>query len=170
MNRTVLRLLVRAWITIAMIDFAYASLMSTLVYNGTFRGLWQGVASVPLGPSAMQGGTRTVLIGLLMHACVALLWTSVFMVLALALPALRRIIASPGGIVAVACVYGPVIWMMMSLVLIPAVTGRPPTITSRWFIALAGHIVFVALPIVATIGRGLGAQANVSERPVVSVA
>ena len=64
MNRSVLRVLLRAWITIAVIDFAYASFMTTVVYKGSFHGLWQGVASVLFGPSAMQGGARTVLIGL----------------------------------------------------------------------------------------------------------
>jgi len=64
MNRTVLRVLIRAWLPVALSDFTYASVMSTVVYGGTFSHLWQGVASVLLGPSAMQGGARTVLIGL----------------------------------------------------------------------------------------------------------
>lgn len=51
-------------------------------------------------------------------------------------------------------VYGPAIWVVMSLVVIPFLTGRPPTVTYRWWIQLAGHAAFVGLPIVATIARG----------------
>jgi hypothetical protein len=37
----------------------------------------------------------------------------------------------------------------MSLLVIPALTGRPPTIGARWWVQLVGHVFFVALPIVA---------------------
>jgi len=169
MNRNLLRLLVRAWLLIALSDFTYASFMSTVVYGGTFAKLWQGVASVLLGPGAMQGGARTVLVGIAMHLSVALLWTTVFLAIALASPALRRFIATPGGIVATAVAYGPIVWLVMSLVVIPTLSGRPPTINYRWWIAIAGHIVAVALPIVATIGRGL-AREPVVDGAMVSVA
>jgi hypothetical protein len=170
MNRNVLRVLLRTWLTIAAIDCAYASVLSIVVYGGTFSQIWQGVASVLLGPSAMQGGARTVLIGLAMHAGVALLWSTVFLLLVLALPALRRVVASWGGIVAVAAVYGPLVWIVMSFVIIPRLTGHPPTIGARWWGNFFSHIPAVALPIVATIGRGLGAETRVGTGPVASVA
>jgi hypothetical protein len=170
MNRNVLRLLLRAWFLIAVIDWAFASLMSMVVYGGTFSRLWQGVASVLLGPSALQGGTRAVLVGLVMHASVALLWSTVFLVLALSLPALRRLVATWSGIAFVSAVYGPAIWMIMSFVVIPRLTGRPPTITGRWWANFVSHVFVVALPIVATIGRELGARDAVGERTLPSVA
>ena len=170
MNSNVMRTLVRAWLTIAVVDGIYASALSVFVYRSTFSRLWQGVASTLLGPSALQGGTRTVLIGLLMHAGVALAWTTVFMLLVMALPRLRRVVTSWGGIVAVAFAYGPFIWLVMSLVVIPRLTGRPPTITTRWWGQLFGHIPFVALPIVAVIGRGLDAPARFREHPIASAA
>jgi hypothetical protein len=46
----------------------------------------------------------------------------------------------------------------MSLVVIPLASGRPPSITVRWWIQLFAHIPFVALPIVTVAGRGLNAQ------------
>jgi hypothetical protein len=59
----------------------------------------------------------------------------------------------------VAVVYGPLVWMCMSLLVIPQLTGRSPTITYRWYIQLAGHAVFVGLPIVlGTVGRPSRAQ------------
>jgi uncharacterized membrane protein YagU involved in acid resistance len=65
----------------------------------------------------------------------------------------RRVLDTPYGVAKVAAVYGPFIWLMMSLVVIPLLTHRPPTITYRWWVQLIGHFPFVGLPIVASIGR-----------------
>lgn len=170
MNGHVFRTLLRAWLLTALSDGVYASSMSVFAYHGTFSKLWQGVASTLLGPSAMEGGTRTVLIGLLMHLGVALSWSSVFLALALMSPRLRRFIATPGGIGATAIVYGPIIWIVMSCAVIPFLTGRPPTFAARWFIALVGHMIFVALPMVTMIGRGLDARALTDGRVVEQLA
>jgi len=158
MSRQTLSLLVRTWVTIAIIDGIFASCLSVFAYGSTVTRLWQGVASVVLGPSAMQGGTRTALVGILLHICVAFTWSAVFLTLASNWASLRRLIATPAGILAVAAVYGPAIWCVMSMVVIPIATGRPPSITGRWWIQLLGHIPFVALPIVTVVGRGLNAR------------
>jgi uncharacterized membrane protein YagU involved in acid resistance len=57
-------------------------------------------------------------------------------------------------VLAAAAVYGPIVWMVMSLVVIPLLVHRPPSITPRWWIQLAGHIPFVALPMIWQIARG----------------
>jgi hypothetical protein len=160
MPRRTLWLFLRTWLAIAVVDFIFASCLSVFVYGSTFSRLWQGVASTVLGPSAMQGGTRAVLVGLLLHVIVAFTWSAVFLALATAWLRLQQIIATPTGIVAVAAIYGPVIWCVMSLVVIPTLTGRPPSITPRWLIQLVAHIPFVALPIVMVVGRGLNARAR----------
>jgi hypothetical protein len=155
MPRQTLKLFLRTWLTIAVIDGIFASCLSVFAYGSTFSRLWQGVASTVLGPSAMQGGTRTVVVGLLLHVCVAFIWSAVFLAVATAWLRLQQTIATPAGILAVASVYGPAIWCAMSLVVIPLATGHPPAITTRWWIQLVAHIPFVALPIVAVVGRGL---------------
>ena len=104
------------------------------------------------GARALEGGLQTAAIGLLMHFGVAFAWSAIFLALVLTSSWLRSVLASPLGVVAVACVYGPIIWMTMSLVLIPLFTHRPPAINFRWWVQFAGHIPFVALPIVALIG------------------
>jgi hypothetical protein len=86
-----------------------------------------------------------------MHFIVAFTWSAVFFVLVLAVPWLGRVIATWPGTIAIAAVYGPIIWIVMSFVVIPFFTGRPPTITYRWWVQLLGHIPFVAIPIVASI-------------------
>ena len=160
MPRRTLWLFLRTWLIITGADFLFASCLSVFAYGSTFSRLWQGVASTVLGPSAMQGGTRTVLVGLLLHVCVAFTWSAVFLVAATAWLRLQRIIATPAGMLGVAAVYGPAIWCVMSLVVIPTLTGRPPTITTRWWIQLFAHIPFVALPIVTVVGRGLNARSS----------
>jgi hypothetical protein len=158
MSRQTFSLLIRTWVTIAIIDGIFASCLSVFAYGSTVTRLWQGVASVVLGPSAIQGGTRTALVGILLHICVAFTWSAVFLTLASNWAGLRRVIATPRGILAVAVLYGPAIWCVMSFVVIPIATGRPPSITVRWWIQLLGHIPFVALPIVTVVGRGLHAR------------
>ena len=139
--------LARAGSLTAIVDFLFSSVLVTVFYHATFASLWQRVASVPLGPSAVNGGARTVLIGIAIHLCVAFTWSTVFLLLYLGSGWLRRMIESPGRLLAVAAVYGPCIWMMMSFVIIPRFTGRPPTVNFRWWVQFFGHIPFVAVPI-----------------------
>lgn len=146
-TRDALTRLARAGSLTAIIDFTFSSVLVTLFYHSTFASLWQRVASVPLGASAVNGGTRTVLIGIAVHICVAFTWSTVFLLLYLGSGWLRRVIETPAGLLAVAALYGPFIWMMMSFVLIPRFTGRPPTVNFRWWVQFFGHIPFVAIPI-----------------------
>jgi hypothetical protein len=163
------RLLLRAWLTTALVDGLFASALSVFGYHSTISRLWQGVASTVLGPSAFDGGATTALVGVAMHIGVAFAWSAVFVWLAIASPALRRALRHPGGVIAVAAVYGPSIWMVMSLAVIPLLTARPPRVTGRWWIQLAGHIVFVALPMVTVVARGLARSAGFSRGPETAV-
>jgi hypothetical protein len=160
MTRDLVARLAPAWLVTAAIDGLFSSALSVFAYHSTVARLWQGVASTLLGPAALTGGTRTALIGVLMHLGVALWWTTVFLALVSVWPRLERIITTPAGIVAVAALYGPVIWLVMSFLVIPLLTGRPTVITVRWWVQLFGHIPFVALPIVAMIARGASAPAS----------
>jgi hypothetical protein len=144
--------LLRAWLVTAVVDGLFSSALAVLAYGSTVARLWQRVASTLLGPSAFEGGAPTVLLGLVMHVGVALVWSALFLALVLAWPGLRRVVATPAGIAGVAAVYGPVVWIVMSFAVIPALTGQPPTPNARWWVQLVGHIPFVALPIVLLIG------------------
>lgn len=143
--------LLRAGLLTGIIDGLFASVQAVL--NGsTLTRLWQGVASVLLGKEALEGGTTTALIGVLMHFGVAFAWSAVFLLLASRSAWIRRVLASPYGVLKIAAVYGPFIWMVMSLVVIPVLVHRPPTVNPRWLVQLIGHFPFVGLPIVAMIG------------------
>jgi hypothetical protein len=167
MNPAVRRTWLRAWALIAVTDALFATTLPVVAYHQPLGQVWKGVASVLIGPGAMQGHWHMIALGLAMHVCVALLWTTVFLILALMSPRLRRIIATPAGILGVATLYGPSIWIIMSFLVIPRLTGRPPTVGFRWYVQALGHVFFVALPIVATIGRGLrSAEGALSARPL----
>jgi hypothetical protein len=144
--------LLRAGLLTAMVDGLFAS-VSTAFYHSTVTRLWQGVASTVLGPRAFELGMRSVALGLLMHVTVAFTWSAVFLWVAMRLRPVRAALASRYGVVKVASIYGPCIWLCMSLGVIPLLTHRPPAITGRWWIQLVGHFPFVGLPIVATSAR-----------------
>lgn len=146
--------LLRAGLLTGVSDGLFASFLSVVVYHSTFSRLWQGVASVPLGRGALEGGPRTVAIGLAMHFTVAFTWSAVFLFLVMRSARVREVLASPWGVLKVASIYGPFIWLTMSMLVIPAFTHRLPTITSRWWIQLIGHIPFVATPMLTMIKRG----------------
>ena len=143
--------LVRAGLLTAVTDGLFSSALSVFAYGSTVTRLFQGVASVLLGQAAFDGGTRTAIVGLIMHVGVAFWWSAVFMWLIDRWPWLRTGRAKPYGIITIASVYGPFIWMVMSLIVIPSMTHRPPAITIRWWNQFVGHILFVGVPIVTCI-------------------
>ena len=147
--------LVRAGLVTGVTDGLFSSVLSAFVYGSTVTRLWQGVASTLLGAAAFEGGLPTAAIGVLMHFGVAFAWSAVFLLLVLTSAWLRGVLAAPYGVVAVAAVYGPLIWLAMSLVVIPMLTHRPPAINLRWWVQLIGHAPFVGLPIVAMIGSAM---------------
>jgi len=144
--------LVRAWLLTAVVDGTFASVQS-LTYGSTPVRVFQGVASTLLGPSALQGGAATAAIGVLMHFGVALAWSAVFLAIYERSVSVRRVAGARYGPLKVAALYGPLIWLVMSLAVIPLLVHRPPNITLRWAVQLVGHVFFVGLPIVAMIRR-----------------
>jgi hypothetical protein len=133
------------------VDGVWACVLAIGFYDSTFASLWQSVASTVVGKEATQGGATTVALGIVMHFGVALFWSGLFLLLLQTSSVLRRWVARPGGAFAIAAVYGPFVWAVMSLVVIPALVHRAPTVTGRWWIQLAGHAFFVGLPIVLSL-------------------
>lgn len=144
------RVVIPVWLVLAAWDFVCATALGVFAYGSTPAGVWQGVASTVLGAPALSGGVTAVAVGIGLHLLVALVWSTVFVGAVFAWPALRRVIRSPAGALAVAAVYGPLIWLVMSILVIPLATGRPPRITTRWWVQVGAHVPFVTLPLVFT--------------------
>lgn len=161
--------LLPTWLAVGIVDFLFAS--GYAVYNGsTVARLWKGVASTVVGPSATTGGAGAIAVGVLLHFGVALAWSIVFLLLLSRWEGLRRAVRTTPGVLAIAAVVGPVIWATMSLLVIPALTGRPGTVNARWWIQLVAHIPFVALPLVWTAARGTGERGNMDALPATAPA
>lgn len=147
MTRDRLARLVRAGLLTGITDGLFSSVLVVFFYGSTVTRLWQGVASTLLGQEAFDGGTRTALIGILMHFGVAFGWSAVFLFVVLRSARVRRVLQSPYGAFKVASWYGPLVWLVMSLVVIPLLVHRAPAINFRWVVQLIGHFPFVGLPI-----------------------
>jgi hypothetical protein len=145
--------LVLAGVATSLIDGAFSGVLAAFFYGSSATRLFQGVASTLVGPQAFEGGSATAALGVLMHVGVAFGWSTILFLGARRLPSLRRRLATWHGAMGVAVCYGPFIWLVMSVVVIPALTQRPPTIGMRWWVQLVGHAPFVGLPIAASIGR-----------------
>jgi len=149
--------LLRAGLATGIVDGLFSSALSAFAYGSTVERLFQGVASVVIGSRAFEGGRATAALGLLLHVLVAFAWSAVFLLVVGRRTEVGRLLASPLGTVKVAALYGPAIWMVMSLGVIPLLTQRPPNLGFRWWVQFFGHIPFVGLPIVA-LSRGRGAD------------
>jgi hypothetical protein len=141
--------LVRAGLLTGIVDGLFSSFLAAFVYGSTATRLFQGVAATVLGPAAFDGGQAAALVGLLMHFGVAFGWSAVFLFLTRS-AWVRSQLGSPLGVAALASLYGPFVWLVMSLVVIPLLVQRGPAINVRWWVQFIGHIPFVGLPIVAS--------------------
>jgi uncharacterized membrane protein YagU involved in acid resistance len=161
MNPGLLRRWLKAGSATAIVDFLFATCLSVFAYKSTFERLWQGVASVPFGAQAIGGGATWTAIGIATHIFVAFGWSLVFVLLVERWSWLQRQLLSPLGVLKVAAVYGPFIWVMMSMVFIPLTAQRPPAaVTVRWVIQTFGHIFFVATPMAWVVRRTLSQPAR----------
>src|SRR5262245_15221265 len=147
--------LVRTGLLTGIIDGLFSSILNVAAYNSTVARLFQGVAAVLVGTEALNGGAKTTALGIFMHFCVAFAWSGVFLFLVLRWSWIRSVLASRFGILKILSLYGPFIWMFMSLVVISTLMHRLTPITYRWWIQFFGHIPFVGLPIVASSVKGL---------------
>ncbi|MPZ19139.1 MAG: hypothetical protein GEV06_14675 [Luteitalea sp.] len=150
--RDLLPRLVRAGLVTGVVDGLFSSVLNVFAYGSTVTRLFQGVAATLLGREALEGGTPTAVVGLLMHFGVAFGWSAVFLFLVMRSSWVSGLLTSRYGAIKVASIYGPFIWMVMSLAVIPFLANRPPAINVRWWIQFFGHIPFVAVPIVMSIG------------------
>ena len=146
-----IRRFLRAGFATAIVDGLFSSVLSAFFYGSTVARLWQGVASVPLGKEALEGGLFTALVGVGLHVFVAFSWSAAFLLLVLRSARVRAILDSRFGPAKVAAVFGPLVWVVMSCVVIPVFVHRPPSITPRWWIQFFGHAVFVGLPMALAI-------------------
>ena len=148
------------WLVTAAWDAICATALGVFAYGSTAAAVWQGVAATAFRPFALPAEAATAASGLAVHAAVALTWSAVFVAAVRVWPSLCRAIRTPGGALAVAAAYGPAIWLVMSMLVIPFATGRPPRFGLRWWVQVGAHVPFVTLPLVFTARRVLGCASS----------
>ena len=151
-------MLLPVWLVTAAWDFLCATALGVFAYHRPAAALWRGVAATALGPRALDGGAPAVAAGIALHLAVALTWSALFVATTGRWPALRDTIRSRAGALVVAALYGPFIWLVMSLVVIPLATGRPATLGVRWWVQIVAHVPFVTIPLVFTTRHVLRAE------------
>lgn len=140
--------LVHAGLLTGVVDGLFSSALSEFAYGGSAARLFRGVAAVPFGERALEGGAHFVALGVLLHFGVAFAWSAAFLALLSRSATVRGLRSSRFGVAKLAALYGPFIWLVMSLAVIPLFTHELPAITARWWVQFFGHIPFVAVPIV----------------------
>lgn len=125
-----------------------AAFIHSATRGGTPVRVLQSVAGGLLGRDSFQGGWKTASLGLLLHFCIATIWTTVYYAASLKLPLLTER--------AVVCglLYGAVVYAVMYLVVLPLSAlqfkyfNQP---LSARLTALGIHLICVGLPIALTL-------------------
>lgn len=130
------------------LDITYAIVMWGPVFGKiTAAQLLQGIASVLIGKSALTGGVAAALLGLAMHYCISLAWATLYFFIFPYLPFLARNKWVSGML------YGIFVWTMMSLLVVPVVTGRAYHYSTVPFIKSLAPMIFLLGPAIALIVR-----------------
>jgi len=141
--------LVKTWLAVAVTDALFASATGMFIPPVvTPARVFRGVASVLLGKSALEGGASTALIGLAMHFGVALAWSTLFLLAVRNIPWVRESLETWPRALLLAAIYGVSIWLIMTWIVIPSMIHRPPTLSTKYWVQLIGHIPFVVGPMI----------------------
>ena len=134
---------------VGVVDYAIGFGIFVAAVGRPWLGALQAPAAGVLGPVAFRGGAPTAVLGIALHFLIALGWTALYALLFHRCAGLRRVVARPLGLLAVSVVVGALVWLVMNEILAPLGRGRPEATGSRlWWAVLAGHLVFVGLPLV----------------------
>jgi hypothetical protein len=143
-----------AGMVVAALDFLYITVLWVLIKHAvTVEQLAQVIATGLLGKAAYEGGVGTAALGVALHLMVALTWTTIFFVLSRQIPAVSHLIETTAGRVKAGLLFGPVIWLVMDLVVLPLSRARPTPVSSpHFYINLLQHAVMIGVPMALLLG------------------
>lgn len=135
-------------LAIGLLDGLFAIVFYGLVLGAPTTRIFQSVASGVFGrPAALEGGTRTFLLGVALHFVVATCIAAVYYVLSLKAALLVRHAVASG------LLYGLAAYVVMNYVVIPLSNATPGRFAWSTFLpAFVAHAFLVGLP-VALIAR-----------------
>jgi hypothetical protein len=152
LRRRVIQAILLGGLAAGVLDIADAIIL-TLIRGGSPARMLQGIASGLIGQSAFQGGTATVMLGLLLHFIIATGATAVFVAVSLRVPALLRRPFVWGPL------YGLIVYAVMRFIVLPLslIRMQPLSLNIGFANQIFAHIFLVGIPIVFIASRLLPA-------------
>jgi hypothetical protein len=129
-------------LVVGILDGLFAYVFYGLVLGISPVRIFQSITAGLLGRASYDGGTRTFLLGILLHFVVATLIAAVYWLASLKLPALvnRPIVSG--------LIYGMIAYLGMNYLVVPlSAIGYRPTTLRLFLPAFIAHAVLVGLPI-----------------------
>lgn len=141
---------------VGIFDILYAWLTwSVVLGRATAMQIPQSVAAGLLGRAAFRGGATTAALGLVLHFGIAYSWTGAYAVAVRRRAALRHAVRERRGAVAVGLLYGVIIWLVMTLIVMRVSRATPtPVLSWVYLISTVQHALLVGLPIVLIVRDG----------------
>lgn len=126
----------------------FAAIIITLSFGGTTARMFQGIARGVLGRPALDGGAKTVALGIALHFAISLGAAIVYFVASRALPVLldRALLCG--------VLFGVAVHFFMQYVVLPlSAIGPRPFAAKPFFAVLAAHVFVVGPSIALTLRR-----------------
>ena len=142
--------MLRAALAVFVLDGLYVVVVFVLILRRTtVERLFQGIAFAVLGPAALTGGRATASLGVLLHFCVALAWSVVWMIAYERSDLLLRATITARGAAIVGAAYGIFVWLAMHFVVLPLTYATPgPLLGFGSILVAVAHLLVVGPPIV----------------------
>jgi len=132
-------------VLVGIFDLVFAFTFYGLILKAPALRIFQSVAAGVLGrQAAIEGGSRTFLLGIVLHFVVATCIATVYYLISLVLPVVLRY-AIPSGLI-----YGMIAYLGMNYIVIPlSEIGRRTTSKPAWIftVEIIGHAFLVGLPL-----------------------
>lgn len=136
--------------------------LDAMIFSGLHGGVspsrvWQFVASGVLGRASFSGGTKTVLLGLLIHFLISFVLAAIYYGASVKFPMLLRRAALWGVI------YGVAVYFVMNYVVLPLSAAPPLSFSVASLLnGVIGHALLVGLPIALIARRSQKSVSKVS--------
>ena len=143
-----IRRALRAALAVFFLDGLYVvAVFGFIVGRTTPERIFRGIAFALLGPPAMTGGWKATALGVLLHFCVALGWSTVWVLACEGSARLRRAVATAPRAAMIGCAYGLVIWLAMRFAVLPLTWAKPGPLNATALLVLLAHLSVVGPPI-----------------------
>lgn len=134
--------IVQAWLIAGSLDITAATIHFLLRGGANPLRLLQFIASGILGKDAFAGGIATALVGLLLHYTIALIWTTLFFLVAARAPMLVQNVVVSG------VMYAILVWCIMNFAVLPlSNAAKQPVNPLQSLIGAAILVLCIGIPI-----------------------